>query len=1530
MHEGVLDTYVAEDFRRGTAETLSVLHTDDGLDYAVHAATPAVRAALDALGSGHRVRALASPLTLTAADECAAPSTVTATDGALEVLTIESVDDPLHQKQQQRQHQQQRRREEGTKFGEPIFAMEARSVAVVLLSFRDVASAQCTAQDARDYVWGASGSVASYFRYATNTNVHFLSEDVPARPAVFGPYSVAVDVIRGCDTASWARQAEAQLAADGHNATAHDHVIYVIPSTQLCGWEGLGTLACRTGCRVWIQGCDDVGVAAHEIGHNFGLRHAGARIDDSEPFLEYRDPTSVMGNCWFGTGLVLAFNAPHMEQLDWVAADRVAVVAASGVHTLAPLDAFPELTAGRPQILKIAPRATPYVYYISFFGNLNFVLAHHMLVHKSRGPSAPSEYINSFEEGRTFRDISLRFAVQPLRINATAMVVSVVFGCAEGTADIAVLSRLPQSSTPYTVSAMSPLYLAPGTPTNITVVVRSSHAPTCLAASYRIDALSDRVAVVLEQPTVTVAAGDSCQVTAEVVLTTADSSSITFTLTQYRHDGGGNDTSSTSANSDGGGEVQVATAYVPVHPALGCFGLRPNISAFGTVDRLAVVVGSTATMALNVTNRMSQACGVQSLLFGLDVGTCHEIQHYMSVDTTTASLDYLQSAFPVVAVAVPAAETRLGGYSCAARFTASSGQTSTYYTVHVAVQQSCSALTLRSSFFLPPQIAAGQYLSSAYIVTTPDQHATCRYHINLTTRARQSPDLQIALSSSSMSVVDGIGSVRVLVAAKKTIATQNATVTIFSDATTVKVQQVAFLAAHCVREVPLFRPDCDAFAQGLEGNSYDSSSSTSSSSSTISVSSSSSTQDLSNNNNNNSSEGSSGSSNSTAAPYTFSCSILISNTDSADCNASLFTVQRPFMDTNFSASQDVFEALLLPGEWTRFTVEFSVSHADIPAPPDVSCIDADVFLADNETVPEHAVQGSVSVRLSQCVLGNIELGIDGSTAVFAFAENGLVAVNLTVTSTNSMHCSPVDYAVTVPDAWRPFLTVLPNHTLAMESGETRTVQLLVAPVVTAPLLVTVHSPDPRVAAATQPQSLTLSFVALACTLARPRLVFLRSAAQLPLGSSSVQAFDLEYTAMDSVTCAASVAALQLALPDGLDLVAWQLPDGQNTTSTNVSLAAAPGTKARMRVFVRPQDNVFPGAYTVVVSAALGDRVPDIAHVNASATITVLCSYVELPYNITTKQVTPFLATKPVFELTWRGCESAKLCCCPCTFSIYRNGLLVANTSERKYLDNYYVTVVCLPITLLFLPSYLSSLVTVCACGTAGREGGVLGACHQLEGALVRERLVHERVDGRGRAGGPRELRCRDCGDHRRRPAALLLYRAVHRAPAAPQRHPPPPAARAGARVCVRALPRALPARRARRRGHARHDARRRQPARDEPRPARVRGLRDVARAAAPGHDAEPPPRLLRAHARPAARAPPPRRQRQRRRRARVVPRQCARLRARQRRRRVPAPEQRARHRLGRPAPPGSQGRAALLSVCTPRLTTVVVVVVVVF
>lgn len=1322
-HEGVLDTYIAENFRRGTSETLSVLRTDTGREYAVVAATPAVRAALDALGSGRRVRALATPLMQSVVN----PTSVTATDGTLEVLSFECLDSSPQDIKFQQQHRQQREQMQGSgkkrkdeggeggattpQFGQTIFAMEARSVAVVLLSFRDVASAQCTAEDARAYVWGASGSVASYFRYATNTNVHFLSEDLPARPAVFGPYSVAVDVIRGCDTASWARQAGQQLAAEGRNATARDHVIYVIPPTQLCGWEGLGTLACRTGCRVWIQGCDDVGVAAHEIGHNFGLRHAGSRIDDSEPFREYRDPTSVMGNCWFGTGLVLAFNAPHMEQLGWVGADRVAVAAASGVHTLAPLDAFPELTGGRPQILKIAPRATDYVYYLSFFGNLNFVLAHHMLVHKSRGPGAPSEYINSFAEGRTFRDISYRFAVVPRRINATAMTVAVVFGCASGPTELAVYSRLAHSSTPYPVSAMSPLYLPPSTPTNISVVVRSAHVASCLAASYRLRARSDKVVVLLQRPTVTVAAGDACELTASAALVESGSSSITFTL--YRldnnHNNNNNNSNSDNDNNENGNgydngndnndenndeeednkntlrEIQVATAYVPVHPAVGCFGLRPNISAFGTVDRLAVVVGSTATMALNVTNRMSAACGVQSLLFGVDAGSCQEIQDYIRLDTPTASLDYLQSAFPVVSVAVPAAATHLGGYTCAARFTASSGQTSTYYTVHVAVQQSCAAMTLRSSFFLPPQIAAGQYLSAAYIVTSPDQHATCRYHINLTARARLSADLQILLSSSSMSVVDGVGSVRVLVAAKKTVATQNATVTIYAGPSTVEVQHVDFLAAHCIREVPLFRPDCDAFAQGDEDDYVSSSGSSGSTSSDSSFSSSSSDSS--------SSSGKNDNNNTSSSPYTFSCSILISNTDSADCDASLFTVQRPFTDTRFAASQDVFEALLLPGEWTRFTVDFNVSRADVPAAPDVATVESAVLLADNATVPEHAARGSVTVRLSQCVRGAVELGVDGGATEFAFAENELVAVALTVTSTNGMHCRPADYAVAVPPAWAPFVTVLPARTLRMESGETRTVQLLVAPVVTAPLVVTVHSAnasdvnasdatgdDPDVTASdastSDGTSIELHFIALSCTLAQPRLVFLQKGTALPLGSNDVQAFDLEYTATDSVACPASAAALELALPAGLDLVAWQLPDGSNTTGTRASLEAAPGAKYRMRVFLRPQDNVFPGAYTVAVAAALADRVPAIAHANASATVEILCSYVELPYNITTRQVTPFLATKPVFELTWRGCESAQLCCCPCTFSIYRNNVLVANTSERKYLDNYYVTVVC--------------------------------------------------------------------------------------------------------------------------------------------------------------------------------------------------------------------------------------------------------------
>lgn len=87
---------------------------------------------------------------------------------------------------------------------------------------------------------------------------------------------------------------------------------------------------------------DKVDTFVHELGHNFGLNHAG-RIDAAtSKFLEYDDSSSTMGS---DTGDKLCYNAPQQWALGWQAhqqADGAALKPGSTiVATLPPQHASP-------------------------------------------------------------------------------------------------------------------------------------------------------------------------------------------------------------------------------------------------------------------------------------------------------------------------------------------------------------------------------------------------------------------------------------------------------------------------------------------------------------------------------------------------------------------------------------------------------------------------------------------------------------------------------------------------------------------------------------------------------------------------------------------------------------------------------------------------------------------------------------------------------------------------------------------------------------------------------------------------------------------------------------------------------------------------------------------------------------------------------------------------------------------------------------------------------------------------------------
>lgn len=100
------------------------------------------------------------------------------------------------------------------------------------------------------------------------------------------------------------------------------NISLVLPDENECWWGGLGMMP---GEMTWMNSID-VGVFAHELGHNMGLPHANGCIGSTTVSViqqcrhnEYGDPTDVMG---YGED-VFGYNAAYLRQLGWISDTKI-------------------------------------------------------------------------------------------------------------------------------------------------------------------------------------------------------------------------------------------------------------------------------------------------------------------------------------------------------------------------------------------------------------------------------------------------------------------------------------------------------------------------------------------------------------------------------------------------------------------------------------------------------------------------------------------------------------------------------------------------------------------------------------------------------------------------------------------------------------------------------------------------------------------------------------------------------------------------------------------------------------------------------------------------------------------------------------------------------------------------------------------------------------------------------------------------------------------------------------------------------
>lgn len=287
---------------------------------------------------------------------------------------------------------------------------------------------------------------------------------------VQGAYTIPYATTSPCDYYAWANAAEAAAQSSGIDVSSYPRRVYVLPSTNSCGYSGLGTVG-GSPSKAWIFRCDLKDIFAHEVGHNISAGHAAT------PTAEYGDTSDIMG--YSGIGL-RHMNAPHKAAMGWLPTGQVQTVTTDGTYRIAPLAVNPADTIA-PQALKITKPDTGEYYYISyrtpvgFDASLSSTYSNRVNVHRYVGAGSSLTYfLQGLADGGSFTDSINGITVTQVSHDATTATVQVSFVC---TAAAPVVSLSPANQSG-----------APGNVKQYTLSVKNADSAACGQSTFNLSA----------------------------------------------------------------------------------------------------------------------------------------------------------------------------------------------------------------------------------------------------------------------------------------------------------------------------------------------------------------------------------------------------------------------------------------------------------------------------------------------------------------------------------------------------------------------------------------------------------------------------------------------------------------------------------------------------------------------------------------------------------------------------------------------------------------------------------------------------------------------------------------------------------------------------------------------------------------------------------------------------------------------------------------------------------------------------------
>jgi PKD repeat protein len=204
-----------------------------------------------------------------------------------------------------------------------------KRVLLTLLNWKDDTSQPYTIAQATATMFGATNSVAAFFK-ENSLNATTMSGDVA------GWYTATVNKPTTCDISAVQTQSEAAAVAHGYVLANYDFKVYVFNHLP-CGWSGLAAVGAPGA---WINQAHSVYVTGHELVHNYGVLHSHSYncspnvIGGTCSRSEYGDPFDIMGS---GTRHFAGWSKNYFG---WMTPSEVYTVplGASGNYTLSPAE----------------------------------------------------------------------------------------------------------------------------------------------------------------------------------------------------------------------------------------------------------------------------------------------------------------------------------------------------------------------------------------------------------------------------------------------------------------------------------------------------------------------------------------------------------------------------------------------------------------------------------------------------------------------------------------------------------------------------------------------------------------------------------------------------------------------------------------------------------------------------------------------------------------------------------------------------------------------------------------------------------------------------------------------------------------------------------------------------------------------------------------------------------------------------------------------------------------------------------------